>query len=266
MPADIALMDRNFDGLVDHAYAVDTGGNLYRIDFVDPSTGAARDPSAWQMTKIAAVASGTARKFLFPPSVLYASGKAYLTFGSGDRERPLIGNYPYVESIQNRFYMFVDTFAAGDPVDLDGTSLADNTSASTCVTPTSTLRGWRMDLAAGRGEQTVTSSLISGGRVFFNTHRATQPPTNQCSADLGEARGYNVGLLCADRYSVVYSGIGLAISPVQGTVTLASGETVTFVLGGASDPNTTSPFPPGKITPSITQKRSRQYWHPINDK
>jgi len=267
VPADIALIDRDFDGMVDHAYVTDTGGNLYRVDFVDPATGAVRAAAAWTMQKIATVGTGAARKFLFPPSVLYAGGKAYLAFGSGDRERPLIGNYPYVENIQNRFYMFVDTFSSSsEVVNLDGTGLADNTAGSTCITPSSTLRGWRMDLASGRGEQTVTSSLISGGRVFFNTHRATQAPANQCSADLGEARGYNVGLLCGDRYSVVYSGIGLAISPVQGTVTLPSGEAVTFVLGGASDPNATSPFPPGKIAPTISQKRSRQYWYRHGDK
>jgi len=266
VPADIALIDRDFDGLVDHAYVVDTGGSLYRIDFIDPATLAQRAAGEWTMTKIARVASDSRRKFLFPPSVVYAGGKSYLAFGSGDRERPLIGNYPYVENIVNRFYMFVDTFASGDPVDLDGSTLADNTSGSTCVTPTSTLRGWRMDLAAGRGEQTVTSSLIAGGRIFFNTHRATEAPKNQCAADLGEARGYNTGLLCADRYSVVYAGIGLAISPVQGTVVLPSGKSTTFIIGGAGDPNATSPFPPGRVVPSITQKRVRTYWYRHGDK
>lgn len=266
VPADVALMDRDFDGLVDHAYVVDTGGSLYRIDFVNPTTLASLDDGDWTITKIATVSSGSGRKFLFPPSVLYAGGKAYLAFGSGDRERPLITNYPYVENITNRFYMFVDTFAAGSTINLDGSDLVDNTSGSTCVSPSNQLRGWRMDLAAGRGEQVVTSSLITGGRIFFNTHRATQAPANQCSANLGQARGYNVSLLCGDRFSVVYSGVGLAISPVQGTVTLASGKHTTFTLGGAGDPNTTSPFPPGKVAPSITQKRSRAYWYRHGDK
>ncbi|MBX9811403.1 MAG: hypothetical protein K2Y16_07315 [Burkholderiales bacterium] len=264
--ADVTLIDRDFDGLVDHAYVADTGGNLYRIDFVDAAL-ALRAPAAWTITKIAQVQSGSGRKFLFPPSALVAQNRAYLTLGSGDRERPLISNYPYVENVQNRFYMFVDTFpASGAVVNLDGSSLADNTTTSTCVTPTSPLLGWRMDLASGRGEQTVTSSLIAGGRVFFNTHRAKAATPGQCSANLGEARGYNVGLLCGDRYSVVYAGIGLAISPVQGTVILSSGETATFVLGGAGDPNVNSPFPPGKVTPSITQKRSRVYWYRHGDK
>lgn len=265
--ADIALIDRDFDGLVDHAYITDTGGSVYRIDFVNPSTVALRAEADWTIQKIASVASGSGRKFLFQPSVLYAGGKSYLAFGSGDRERPLLSNYPYVENVTNRFYMFVDSFSSsGTTVNLDGSALVDNTSSSTCITPTSTYNGWRIDLAAGRGEQTVTSSLISGGRIFFNTHRATTAPATQCSGDLGEARGYNVNLLCGDRYSVVYSGIGLAISPVQGTVTLASGEVVTFVLGGASDQNTTSPFPPGKVAPAISQRRSRAYWYRHGDK
>ncbi|HWI13011.1 MAG TPA: PilC/PilY family type IV pilus protein, partial [Burkholderiales bacterium] len=272
VPSDVALMDRDFDGMVDYAYVGDTGGNLYRIDFVN-GDGTPRNSDDWTLRRIANVSasSGQGRRFLFPPSVLYAGGKAYLTIGSGDRERPLLANYPYVQDVYNRFYMFVDTpSVTADPVDLDSSALADNTSGTpTCITPTSTLHGWRFDLRVDdnhRGEQVVTSSLISGGRVFFNTHQASTPPPNQCGADLGIARGYNVNLLCGDRYSVQYSGIGLAISPVQGSITLPGGEAVTFVLGGASDPTTTSPFPPGKIAPAISQKRSRQYWYRHGDK
>lgn len=118
----------------------------------------------------------------------------------------------------------------------------------------------------GTGEQTVTSSLIAGGRIVFNTHRAVPTTGNVCSANLGEARGYNVGLLCADRFSVVYSGIGLAISPVQGTITLSSGRVQTFVLGGTTNPDGNTPFSPGKVVPAITQKRSRLYWYNHGDK
>src|SRR5207248_1280696 len=52
--ADVTLIDRDFDGMVDHAYAADTGGNVYRIDFVDPSTLAPRTSvTDWTITKIA---------------------------------------------------------------------------------------------------------------------------------------------------------------------------------------------------------------------
>ena len=52
-----------------------------------------------------------------------------------------------------------------------------------------------MDLVGGDpasrqvGEQTVTSSLIAGGKVFFNTNRPVPPVAGQCSSSLGEARG-----------------------------------------------------------------------------
>jgi type IV pilus assembly protein PilY1 len=241
---------------------------ISRIDFVDPANPATtRNSSQWTIQKIASVASDSGRKFLFGPSVLLAQNRAYLTIGSGDRERPLVNNYPYVQDVQNRFYMFVDTFtSSGDSdVNLDGDQLANNTSGSTCISPTSTLRGWRMDLP-GQGEQTVTSSLIVGGRIIFNTHRAVPQTGNICNANLGEARGYNVGLLCADKFSVIYNGIGLAISPVQGTVTLSNGRVQTFVLGGPTAPSVNTPFAPGKVTPAISQRRSRVYWYNHGDK
>jgi Tfp pilus tip-associated adhesin PilY1 len=88
---DVTLIDRDFDGYADHAYAADTGGNLYRIDFVDPTTLATRASGSWTITKIART-NGAGRKFLFGPAALPASGKVYLSLTSGDRERPLVSN------------------------------------------------------------------------------------------------------------------------------------------------------------------------------
>jgi type IV pilus assembly protein PilY1 len=99
----------------------------------------------------------------------------YLTLGSGDRERPLITNYPYVEQLQNRFYMVLDTFS-GTTINLDSTP--------SCRTRRPTWgarrcghrrgqKGWFMDLTNGRGEQVVTTSVIFGGTVFFSTNRPT---------------------------------------------------------------------------------------------
>ncbi|MBI4207871.1 MAG: hypothetical protein HY527_22865 [Betaproteobacteria bacterium] len=298
--ADVALLQReDFDGMVDHAYIVDTGGNLYRIDFSNPSTLAALASNEWNMTKIArtnVTPSNVGRKFLFPPAVLPitvgGASKVILTFGSGDRERPLYTNYPYVTPVPNRFYAFVDLLVADANVattdnslafDLDGVdgggipNLVDiTTDPLTVCLPD--IRGWRMDLVGGtvggvsepNGEQVVTSSLISGGRVFFNTHQALTPAVGTCDADLGRARGYSVDLFCGSKFSVIYEGGGLAISPVQGTVTVtgASGtdQTVTFVIGGPGDPTSTNPYTPGQIKPVISPVRSRLYWYRQGDK
>jgi type IV pilus assembly protein PilY1 len=273
--ADVAMIDRNFDGNVDHAYVVDTGGNLYRIDFINPSTLAPLASNAWTITKLASTSAGSGRKFLFAPAVLTAGDRTFLTFGSGDRERPLITNYPYTTPVANRFYTFMDTFptitSPATVVDLDGTNMLDFTSVTTtapseCLTPTSSRNGWRMDLVGGTGEQTVTSSLIAGGNVFFNTNRPLPAVAGTCNADLGEARGYSVNLLCGTKFSVIYEGGGLPISPVQGTTTLADGSVVTFIIGGPAGPGSTNPYAPGQVKPVISPTRSRMFWYRQGDK
>ncbi|MDQ3026259.1 MAG: PilC/PilY family type IV pilus protein [Pseudomonadota bacterium] len=278
--ADVTLIDRTFDGNVDHAYVVDTGGNIYRIDMIDPVTLLARAPGAWTMTKIAR-SNGSNRKFLFGPSALAIGTKVYLALGSGDRERPLITNYPYVSPVTNRFYSFFDDFGtAGLPLNLDDASkLKDVTTGSDCDTILAAGQvGWFMDLNAGRGEQTVTSSVIFGGTVFFSTNRPTPVAPTSCGTNLGEARGYAVnllnasgvigtGALCGGTRSGVFIGGGIPPSPVVGTVPvrLPDGTTKSInVLIGGIDLKTGGGSPIGAQQPPIpiAQIRSRVYWYP----
>jgi Tfp pilus tip-associated adhesin PilY1 len=277
--ADLTLVDRDFDQRVDHAYVADAGGNLYRIDFIDPVTSALRDETAWTITKIANT-SGGGRKFLFAPAALPAGNKVYLSIVSGDRERPLITNYPYVEDLTNRAYMLVDTFATtGLPVNLD-TGLTDVTSDNACTAPnqdgsTGNL-GWRFAFGGSavnsRGEQGVTSSTIFGGLVFFSTNRPLPASTGSCDNNLGEAKGYAVNLLngsgavgvtglCGGSRSAVFTGGGLPPSPVTGTVPV-DGKPVTVMIGGVNrEGGASSPIGAQKIKPTVTQKRSRIYWY-----
>ncbi len=279
VPGDVALVDRNFDGKADHAYAADTGGNLYRVDFVDPVTMAPRDSGAWTITKVAST-GGAGRKFLFGPAVLALSNKVILTIGSGDRERPLITNYPYKTPILNRFYMFMDSFGS-TVVDLDGSTMSNFTSGSDCNTVLATgQNGWFMNLDAGTGEQTVTSSVIFGGTVYFSTNRPL-PAANSCSNNLGEARGYAVNLLnasgvigtgglCGGSQSGVFDGGGLPPSPVIATVPVAlpgGGTKLTDVCVSCINAQTGGGSPVGLTAPPvpIKQKRTRVYWYPKGD-
>ncbi len=277
--ADITLVDRNFDGKADHAYVADTGGNLYRIDFVNPATLAPLTSSAsWTITKIARTnVSPAGRKFLFGPAALPASDRVILTIGTGDRERPLQSNYPYGENIQNRFYQFTDIFTSGT-VDLDGSNVTDLTSSNACSAALATgARGWRIDLNSGRGEQTVTSSVIFGGLVFFSTNRPVPAAPGVCTGDLGEARGYAVNLLnasgavgtealCGGSRSNIFTGGGLPPSPVTGVVPIG-GQPVSIMIGGISrSGGASSPIGSQKVKPTITQKRSRTYWYTHGDK
>jgi len=132
---DIATLDFDGDGVIDYAYLSDTTGSVYRIDFVDRVGGSPSGVGSstdWpnHIHRIAFTNdSSNPRKFLFGPVVLLNQGTAakplvYVGLGSGDREHPLSGSYPYTTPVQNRFYLFLDDpttsgAATNVPLDLD---------------------------------------------------------------------------------------------------------------------------------------------------
>jgi type IV pilus assembly protein PilY1 len=277
--ADLSLSDSNHDGSVDFAYGVTTTGEIYRVDFSD----AGMQPAAsgtWAARKVAAISGG--RKFLYPPALLRSGGKMYVAVGSGDREHPVSSQYPYASSIRNRFYMYVDDLAvpasstAAVAVAMDTDPAVRNfSSATSCstefVTPGSSLKGWFMDLP-GRGEQTITSALIAGGMVTFNTNRATPGGTNACTNPLGESRGYWVNLLnasgaigvagatCGGDRSSVFVGGGLTPSPTLATV-VVDGTTETVAIGAAQrSGGASSGIAPQQVKPAITSARKTIFW------
>lgn len=289
--SDIAMVDIDGDGYVDYAYAADTGGNIYRMDFIDsPSTRNALASTAWTSRRVAHTAGG--RKFLFAPAVFPNNGKVYLAIGSGDREHPLSSDYPYA-NVVNRFFVFKDDLAStSDDTNLDDeTVMANYTSNTTCSTapilPSSSLKGWFMNLNqnskvgtdgtvidSGQGEQTVTSALIVSGMVTFSTNRPLTS-TASCSTPLGEARGYWVNLLnasgaigvdglCGGERSSTFVGGGLPPSPVLATGVPINNKPTTVVIGAAK--RRTSGATGASVVidaqeakPAITSKRRRIY-------
>ena len=271
--ADVPMVDVNNDGMPDFAFAVDTGGNIYRIDFVNASGGyMPLPPDAWTKRKVAYASGG--RKFLYAPALFATAGKVYVAIGSGDREHPLQSQYPY-DSVVNRFYVYLDDLtapAATPAISLDG--LSDYTNSNSCTTtqvlPGSTSKGWFMNLNQyGKGEQTVTSALITGGMAVFSTNRPIPPDAASCSTTLGEARGYWVNLFngsgglggtaaCGTARSSVFVGGGLPPSPTKASGVDVNGNIVTVVFGAAKETASVS-IAPTRPRPAISYKRKRVY-------
>lgn len=268
--ADVAVLDMNADGYVDVAYAADTGGNIYRIDLTDgPGNNyAERTSASWTSNRVA-YTNGAGRKFLYPPALLSAGGgKVILAIATGDREHPLISQYPYTSNVGNRFYMDVDNLASTSAYNLDDTTyFEDFTTTSACndtgVLPTSTKKGWFMDLTeSGQGEQAVTSALIAGGKVTFSTNRPVPTAENSCATSLGEARSYWLNLFNACGTSNTFVGGGLPPSPVMGRVAISvNGQPVikTVILGAAND-TCGSALCPQQVNVPVNQKRKLIYW------
>jgi type IV pilus assembly protein PilY1 len=288
------MVDVNNDGYVDYAYVPDTGGNFYRFDFVDTASSYApiTDPADWQVYRVA-YTNGAARKFFYPPALLYVSnGYVYAALGSGDREHPLAGDYPF-GNVTNRFYVYLDQLSfrpttpadadpAKHPVDLDNESLMNDMTlidptlctADKVLPATGGKKGWFMALNQfGTGEQTVTSALILGGLVTFSTNRPIPAVAGSCSTTLGEARGYWVNLLngsggigvgstntCGGDRAATFVGGGLPPSPVTGTVPI-DGVSRTVLIGAVQrDGSASAPIGGQKVVPAIKAVRKRVYW------
>ncbi|MGJ7917903.1 pilus assembly protein [Massilia sp. LXY-6] len=284
--ADVAMVDTDNDGSPDYAYAVDTGGNIYRIDFAGVSSSRlALAPDAWTQRKVAFTA-GAGRKFLFAPALLAAPGKVYVAVGSGDREHPLQSQYPY-NGVMNRFYVYMDdlTAAASTPA-LDLDTLLDYSGDTNCTTaqvlPNSMLKGWYMNLNRyGKGEQVVTSALIASGMATFSTNRPVPPDAASCSTSLGEARGYwvnlfnasgaiNVAGICSGTRSSTFVGGGLPPSPVKASGVPVSGKSISVVIGAvqkgsAEATGASASIAPQRVRPAITSKRKRVYNYTSGD-
>jgi type IV pilus assembly protein PilY1 len=244
----------------------------------------------WGITKVAFTAGG-GRKFLHGPAVLPASsGTVYLALGSGDREHPLINEYPFpgavtTNGVQNRFYVYLDNLRRTTATDLDDASLLPNNSSASCTTPkllpgadansSTAQRGWFLNL--GSGEQTVTSAAIVGGLAAFSTNTPTNPLTGACSS-LGEAAGYLVSLFsgsgaigvsgtCGGTTKGIFKGGGLAPSPVVATVPLDDGSVVTVLLGAAQKTagTTNSTLEAQNVDPPISPIRKGVYWRRSGD-
>lgn len=264
VPADVSLIDSDFDGYVDRAYAVDVGGSIYRID-LEKSTGfAATD---WGMFKLAALSGAGTRKFFFPPDAVVTKNFTAVLAGSGDREKPL------ATTSSDAFFTVFDlrtakgtpaTFTTVNAGDLGAVGTGEDQAAG-CYIPMST-----------SGEKIVNAPVSVGGITYFSTNQPAAVSTNSCSANLGVAKVYSAPLFCKVVSSQTLTGGGLPPSPVTGTVTVTYTETkcdsgganctdetrtkqVPFVIGAPNAKG--SGIEGSKVTPTITPVRKRGYWY-----
>ena len=290
--ADITMVDRNYDGQVEFAYAVDTGGNLYRVNI---GTAAPRD---WTLTQVAALgcdtfsdsspcsASGTLnRKFLYAPEVVVVgTDQNAVLVGSGDREHPLDTNKAV--EVDNAFFMVKDK--PGNPNWLADED--DNCGGQELICMASLLpiapegdnpateelnakKGWALtfgtdtDGVVHNGEQVVTSAIVVGGVVYFSTHTPTASTRVTCGPNLGTARAYGVGFWNAAsptgttiRFDEMVAG-GLPPSPVGGLVEI--GDSIyPFIIGGRQlEGGGTSGLEVQNAGLVVSGVRSRTYWY-----
>lgn len=252
--ADVTLIDSDYDGYVDRVYAVDLGGNIYRIDLETPTSFTVSD---WSIYKIAALAGSGTRKFFYPPSVVLTANFAAILVGSGDREKPL------QTTGTDAFFTVYDTRI-----------VKGGSSTFAPITPSNLgLVGSNQSVVAGcyismaTGEKIVNAPATTGGITYFGTNKPATSSAS-CTANLGVATIYAAPLFCQSANSQTLVGGGLPPSPVTGVVNvsyispvtgLTTSKGIPFIIG-APNPLGSS-IAPKKVSPVINKTRTRKYWY-----
>lgn len=272
--ADIAVVPDISTGLAIYAYAVDLGGNIYRISIGSSA------PGAWSMTKIASLGCSTPtacsanRKFMFAPDVVLQNGIYTLLLGSGDREKPLVysGAGSVVNAVSNDFFAVQDnptsgTWLSSEAANCGGVAVlclnslyaTTSTSSAPSAGTLAGKKGWYMSLASR--EQVVTSAITIFGTVYFSTHQPTVSSGTSCKPNLGNTRLYTVTLNLSTVTSTLLPPVGLPPSPAAGQVTLDNGQTVVFCIGCSPTSPLQSTQPQAAAGSVPAQPKSRVYWY-----
>jgi type IV pilus assembly protein PilY1 len=273
--ADVTVVPSGTGGLAIYAYAVDLGGNIYRIDM------GSNTPSSWTMTKIASLGcSNTAtcaanRKFMFAADAVVQNGIYTLLLGSGDREKPLLytSGSSVVNSVSNYFFAVQDNPASntwlsselancGSAMLCLNSLLAISSSTAPSASALAAKKGWFMSLDST--EQVVTSAITIYGTIYFSTHQPAVANPATCITNLGTTRLYTVPFTAPAITRVVLPPVGLPPSPVAGVVQVNNNndtQMVPFCIGCSADSPLQSTEPQAAPGTVPAQPKSRVYWY-----
>lgn len=260
--SDVTVVDSDFNGTLDRIYFADVQGGVYRVDMLDPTSGATDLFANWTIKKIAQF---TGRKIFHAPDVVVSQDFIAVMVGTGDREKPLVA------STSEKFYLIKDNKKGGTEkslitqTELSQIASVANNGTITAITPVSMSADGCYFTLATNGEKVVNTPLSIAGVTYFGTNKPATSTSNSCNASLGEARAYQVPLFCGvPKSSEIISG-GYPPSPVGGLVNIKNDqdvdELVPFVIGSGISTNPKgSAFEALRPKPIIPASRKKDFW------
>ena len=226
--ASIRKLDSDFDNVTDRLYAVDTGGQVWRIDLATLDLTSPNPEGSTVVGKLAEIADSSSdskqRRFFDAPSVVQVrdtlfsneSDYDYVLVGSGYRPHPLNID------VEDRFYAFRDFFTgANEMADDDVDNVSDTTDGypqidgsaydnDDLIDVTSTILdssdsthkeagGWYYDFtdAGTTAEKVLSAPVTTAGVVTFTTFSPEESSSDLCGASLGLGTAYNFDILSA---------------------------------------------------------------------
>jgi len=214
VPGSIAVVDSDSDGVADHLYFADLGGQLFRADI--GSSGS----SSHSVTLLAQLGGSgeNHRRFYEQPTVSYvregAYSSYYVSLASGYRSHPLDVD------TQDALFVLRDREPFGgteqSPAELD-----DFTKVSTGTKPDPTKRGWYMALNKAEGEKSLSSPAVFNYEVLFTTYSpntSSDDERDPCSVSYGQSYLHRVNLLTGqgERYTLLQPGLPPGVTVLFG--------------------------------------------------
>lgn len=192
VPSSISVVDKNFDGIADHLYFGDLGGQVFRADL--PSS----TDSNVQVIKIAdlgGVSGASQRRFYEAPAVAYhrqgTAESLYVAISSGYRAHPLN------ETAKDGIFVIRDRAAMQG----GGNTVATTSNmANVVLNETVTNAGWYYLFTAESptrsGEKALSSPTIFNGKILQSTYAPTplDEDSNACAVRYGAAFLHTIDL------------------------------------------------------------------------
>lgn len=201
--AGVTPLDRNNDGLFDHLYFADLGGNVFRADFVNEKKKAFKEVRVVRVLNASENVTALPYRFYARPVVSFYRDKqskifALVNIASGDRSSPL-AKRRNTKALANRLYGIIDTDVTrndlldssasstlkikdlketDDLIELGGSKLAENTKAAkeamiadlSVITNSKTKRGWYYPLTRFAGFENVSHIKAMGDYRVMNNY------------------------------------------------------------------------------------------------
>lgn len=209
IPARVSVIDREGDGIADHLYVVDMGGQIFRLDI--NNTGNGELVTGGLLADFGGPGESDARRFFYGPDVseISLAEEHYyaVAVGSGFRAHPLDTR------IQDHFYMIKDygvfqldvegnyslpspALGLSDMYDATNHLLtsSDNGEREIENTAFAERAGWYISMGSG-GEKVLASPLIINYQLFFTTYLPATASDSLCAPPTGNSRAYLVELV-----------------------------------------------------------------------
>ena len=199
VPADIAAIDLDGNGFVDHIYAADMGANVWRFDVLNDGTITAGATPRALASFQDAVTEASNRRFYGGVDVGLiqrddGSNYVVVAVGSGFREKPLD------TEINDHFYVFRDEGVFDNTIasTLTLSNLVDITETfgdeATEATEEDGKFGWYYRFATD-GEKSLTAPIIFNNTVMFTTYVPPGDEVINCAGGAGTGRFYMMSIL-----------------------------------------------------------------------